>query len=172
MAVAGWRGANTADLLSAEWFNLSASGVEEALYNSRAIRGLSGSISAASRCPRDHGVPVPPSARSWSRRVERRVNQKVAPSVSRFVQAVRSNVPMGRTPDHSKTSSPRPNGLMARPGTESSNPSPSSGESRCTTASRRRPTTDEDPNKYGDQVPGGKNTSASLFVDHITNIDD
>ena len=33
-------------------------------------------------------------------------------------------------------------------------------------------TTDEDPNKYGDQVPGGKNTSASLFVDHITNIDD
>src|SRR6266403_43272 len=36
---------------------------------------------------------------------------------------------MGRTPDHWKTSSPRPNGLMARPGTESSNPSPSSGES-------------------------------------------
>jgi hypothetical protein len=33
-------------------------------------------------------------------------------------------------------------------------------------------TTDEDPNKYGDQVPGGKNASASLFVDHITNIDD
>jgi hypothetical protein len=31
--------------------------------------------------------------------------------------------------DHWKTSSPRPNGLMARPGTESSNPSPSSGES-------------------------------------------
>src|SRR6266446_1518758 len=25
---------------------------------------------------------------------------------------------MGRTPDHWKTSSPRPNGLMARPGTE------------------------------------------------------
>jgi hypothetical protein len=37
--------------------------------------------------------------------------------------------PMGRTPDHWETSSPRPNGLMARPGTESSNPSPSSGES-------------------------------------------
>src|SRR3984893_6879366 len=37
--------------------------------------------------------------------------------------------PMGRTPDHWKTPSPRPNGLMARPGTESSNPSPSSGES-------------------------------------------
>jgi len=37
--------------------------------------------------------------------------------------------PMGRTPDHWKTSSTRPNGLMARPGTESSNPSPSSGES-------------------------------------------
>src|SRR5467141_1607056 len=36
---------------------------------------------------------------------------------------------MGRTPDHWKTSSRRPNGLMARPGTESSNPSPSSGES-------------------------------------------
>jgi hypothetical protein len=36
---------------------------------------------------------------------------------------------MGRTPDHWKTSSPRPNGLMARPGTESSNPSPSSAES-------------------------------------------
>jgi hypothetical protein len=36
---------------------------------------------------------------------------------------------MGRTPDRWKTSSPRPNGLMARPGTESSNPSPSSGES-------------------------------------------
>src|SRR6266436_1501782 len=42
MAVAGWRGANAADLLSAEWFNLSASGAEEALYNSRAIRGWSG----------------------------------------------------------------------------------------------------------------------------------
>src|ERR1700720_2488958 len=36
---------------------------------------------------------------------------------------------MGRTPDHWKTSSPRPNGLMARPGTESSNASPSSAES-------------------------------------------
>jgi hypothetical protein len=36
--------------------------------------------------------------------------------------------PMGRTPDHWKTPSPRPNGLMARPGTESSNPSaPSRG---------------------------------------------
>src|SRR5580700_1347174 len=42
--------------------------------------------------------------------------------------------PMGRTPDHWKTPSPRPNGLMARPGTESSNPSPSSGGSatNCT----------------------------------------
>src|SRR6266404_4647450 len=36
---------------------------------------------------------------------------------------------MGRIPVHWKTPSPRPNGLMARPGTESSNPSPSSGES-------------------------------------------
>jgi hypothetical protein len=37
--------------------------------------------------------------------------------------------PMGRAPDHWETPSPRPNGLMARPGTESSNPSPSSEES-------------------------------------------
>src|SRR3984893_7968264 len=36
---------------------------------------------------------------------------------------------MGRTPDHWKTPSPRPNDLMARPGTESSNPLPSSEES-------------------------------------------
>src|ERR1700738_3424578 len=41
----------------------------------------------------------------------------------------RSRQAHGRTPDHWKTSSPRPNGLMARLGTESSNPSPSSGES-------------------------------------------
>jgi hypothetical protein len=43
--------------------------------------------------------------------------------------ASRTRQANGRTPDHWKTSSPRPNGLMARPGTESSNPSPSSGES-------------------------------------------
>jgi hypothetical protein len=44
--------------------------------------------------------------------------------------------PMKRTPDHWKTSSPRPNGLMARPGTESSNPS--SAESSANLISRAR----------------------------------
>jgi len=44
---------------------------------------------------------------------------------------------MGRTPDHWKTFSPRPTGLMARPGTESSNPSPSTGESVLTGAQPR-----------------------------------
>jgi len=58
MAVAGWRGANAADLLSAKWFNLSASGAEEAFYNSRAIRGWSGAGALPTAVPLTAGPKV------------------------------------------------------------------------------------------------------------------
>src|SRR5215831_12967949 len=53
------------------WFNLSDPAVEEALYDSQAMRRFvgidprfrEGRLSAASRCRIDHNVPLPPPAR-------------------------------------------------------------------------------------------------------------